>query len=580
MTSYVPPVRSSAYIRQVLGSEPDSDILQEFQLHEFFNMGRKSCRIGRHPANDIVLESERIPLLLSRFHAFIEYQVVDGVPKYILGDKRTTNGTYVGQDMIPSGKQREISHGQTISFGGPQNVMRDNKTQRNPFRFIFFEYDYRGSVEPVYRTPSIEVLGEPQPSTNQENACVDPVNIVSEACDLELLQANRATGASSVMLQGNVVGALTPLNTSSMQPQAFDASTAFRADEFSGLEGAKAMAVVTQGEGYKLGETREEPTMLKAVEEEMYCVICTEPMVNAHLLPCSHSFCGECIFEWYDKSKRTCPICREDISVEPVENSALEKLMDIAVEPSMSQECREKRRKRKEAFLKIKKARKEKAAPLPARRRGVASLSSPQMAEALVQFFSGMREHNGGVLTLTRSRNPNAQSISRDASGEMNIMASLPGPTPQDPRILSGVSQDPSLISRAEGSVSDASPANGNGEGQHQPPISFGGATVYRNRSAPSVMQRRLPLITYNPKHQECATCEEHIDKRHKLICFTEQKEGEPEALWHHFNCYASANPDWSGENVEISPELSESDQVIVRNHFSDRIQLRRGSSV
>ncbi|KAK3265336.1 hypothetical protein CYMTET_25972 [Cymbomonas tetramitiformis] len=462
--------------------------------------------------------------------------------------------------------------------------------------------------------------GEAQPSSAvQENASTGPGDNVSEARDLELRGgAPAATGASSALLQGNGEGVSL---ISPMQTEAVDASMACGAENYVGSEAAKALAGAAQGQ---LGETPEAPGMLKAVEEEMYCVICTEPMVNAHLLPCSHSFCGECIFEWYDKvlpgplhlprshtynlslnlnhalvhksrsspqetpafnckvqgliSKRTCPICRKDITVEPVENSALEKLMDIAVEPSMSQECRDKRRKRKEDFLIIKKKRKEKPAPCPARRRGVASLSSPQMAEALVQFFSGMREHSGGVLTLTRSRNLPAPSISRDANGDLNILDSLPAPLP-------GVSQDQSWISRVEGGVSGAPPANGNGEGQRQQPTSIGGTMaggtmVYRNRSSPAAVQRRTPLITYTPKHQECATCEGHIDKTHKVICFTEQKEGEPEPLWHHFNCYASANPDWSGELADISPELSEEDKMTVRSHFSGRVELRRGSSV
>ena len=98
--SGAPSVKSFAFIKQMLDSVPDADTPHEFQLCAEFNKGRKSVLIGRHPTNDICLESTQIPLLLSRFHSFIEYQVVDGQPKYLLGDRRTTNGTYVRPPCI------------------------------------------------------------------------------------------------------------------------------------------------------------------------------------------------------------------------------------------------------------------------------------------------------------------------------------------------------------------------------------------------------------------------------------------------------------------------------------------------
>ena len=54
-------------------------------------LGLPTVSVGRHPSNDVVLQSSGIPLLLSRFHSAITF---DG-EQYTLVDKTNTNGTYV-----------------------------------------------------------------------------------------------------------------------------------------------------------------------------------------------------------------------------------------------------------------------------------------------------------------------------------------------------------------------------------------------------------------------------------------------------------------------------------------------------
>lgn len=41
----------------------------------------------------------------------------------------------------------------------------------------------------------------------------------------------------------------------------------------------------------------------------MQCPICTDKIKDIIELECSHSFCRECIREWF-KQKHTCPVCR------------------------------------------------------------------------------------------------------------------------------------------------------------------------------------------------------------------------------------------------------------------------------
>jgi hypothetical protein len=54
-------------------------------------VGLPSLSVGRHPSNDVVLNSTGIPLLLSRFHSSITF---DG-EQFTLVDRVNTNGTYV-----------------------------------------------------------------------------------------------------------------------------------------------------------------------------------------------------------------------------------------------------------------------------------------------------------------------------------------------------------------------------------------------------------------------------------------------------------------------------------------------------
>lgn len=67
-----------------------------------------------------------------------------------------------------------------------------------------------------------------------------------------------------------------------------------------------------------------ETGMVSSMKEEFMCVICQELFINAHTLPCAHSFCKYCITEWM-KRKNVCPICRKNIySSKPVHSLVLD----------------------------------------------------------------------------------------------------------------------------------------------------------------------------------------------------------------------------------------------------------------
>ena len=89
---------------------------------------------GRHAhQNDVMLECQRVPSLLSRQHAEIHCDA-EGV-HYVM-DKNTLNGTYLNGNLIPTGPVA-LKDGDVVAFGGPANVLRDKKTLKNSFRFKY-----------------------------------------------------------------------------------------------------------------------------------------------------------------------------------------------------------------------------------------------------------------------------------------------------------------------------------------------------------------------------------------------------------------------------------------------------------
>lgn len=108
----------------------------------------KVITVGRHRLNDVQLDCPRVPSLLSRQHAEI---VCDADGLHSVTDKNTLNGTYLNGNLIPDGPC-PLRNGDIIAFGGPANVLRDNRTLKNSFRFEYRRpltaEQWRGAVNP------------------------------------------------------------------------------------------------------------------------------------------------------------------------------------------------------------------------------------------------------------------------------------------------------------------------------------------------------------------------------------------------------------------------------------------------
>ncbi|XP_014882503.1 tripartite motif-containing protein 35-like [Poecilia latipinna] len=69
--------------------------------------------------------------------------------------------------------------------------------------------------------------------------------------------------------------------------------------------------------------------MASRSEENLCCPICQDIFKDPVLLSCSHSFCKECLKDWWrEKPERECPICKRRSRDEPLYNLALKNLCE------------------------------------------------------------------------------------------------------------------------------------------------------------------------------------------------------------------------------------------------------------
>jgi len=69
--------------------------------------------------------------------------------------------------------------------------------------------------------------------------------------------------------------------------------------------------------------------MASAAEDDYICPVCCEIFKTPVLLSCSHSFCKECLQQyWRTKTSQECPVCRRTSTSDPPVNLALRNLCE------------------------------------------------------------------------------------------------------------------------------------------------------------------------------------------------------------------------------------------------------------
>jgi hypothetical protein len=188
--------------------------------------------------------------------------------------------------LLVGGFEYPLTHGDWLWFGGPANVVRGSQHLRNPFRYVFLDDDPTAAVA----EPGVVVQRKRQ----------------REPCSASGFAATRSRTRH-------------------------DAAT-------------KAHEQATQA----AQEAQEAQESQESLCNELKCSICVDFIIDPHSLMCAHTFCCECISEWFKKNpyNETCPECRAKVNRHPTPCLKLSKIIETLVKPMQSAEERADRAER------------------------------------------------------------------------------------------------------------------------------------------------------------------------------------------------------------------------------------------
>jgi hypothetical protein len=80
-----------------------------------------------------------------------------------------------------------------------------------------------------------------------------------------------------------------------------------------------------------------------AIDDNYKCSICNDPFKQPVTTPCDHTYCQECIEEWFRQNHYSCPACRQNLSSDdltPVTTRLILNILDrLLVRCPDCQEC-------------------------------------------------------------------------------------------------------------------------------------------------------------------------------------------------------------------------------------------------
>ena len=115
---------------------PCDELPSSYQLDRP-ELATRGLVFGRNADSDIVLNTDALPLLISRKHATLS---IAG-PRLCIQDAGSTNGTYVNEQRLRPADMKYLTDGVVISFGGPKLIVRDGQQHSNPFVYIVSAVD-------------------------------------------------------------------------------------------------------------------------------------------------------------------------------------------------------------------------------------------------------------------------------------------------------------------------------------------------------------------------------------------------------------------------------------------------------
>ncbi|CAM9672408.1 unnamed protein product [Ectocarpus sp. 13 AM-2016] len=252
---------------------------EDYNVPEIIQLSRASTVLGRSSRTcDVTLDAAPTKTI-SRKHAEVFCGKGKRGPKtYTLRDLGSTNGVFVNEFKV---QEQRLRHGDVVQFGGAADIPVGTRFGGTGSRIRYrFEHELAGS--PTRNSKRRRGPNPDAPATNRPK--------IVRADTLDAADTLRAISNGSSV-------------TRRIGPDKARAGGGGDAAGGGSVQGTGGAGGVVGGGG---GET---PSMVMEVLRDAMCGLCSELLLDAAVLPCSHSFCRLCWAEHVEEKGTTCPVC-------------------------------------------------------------------------------------------------------------------------------------------------------------------------------------------------------------------------------------------------------------------------------
>lgn len=240
-------------------------------------LDRDEVSFGRLPTCTVVLDTTRAPQMISRVHGLVRREQQEGqIDAFMLVDNKSMNGILVnGEPVDPQGTGRQLQPGDVITFG--------RKMSPPEFEYIFENPAAAAAAAAAAAVQSAEELAaaaaEEQDRARQEEMFREQMVKMEELQrQLDAEREAKRTAEEAMKMEAPLKKSRSAINVADLH-------------------------------------------------SELACSICQDWLVHAATVSCSHTFCWACIDKWLLHKKFECPVCRHEVSREPVRTRAVEAIV-------------------------------------------------------------------------------------------------------------------------------------------------------------------------------------------------------------------------------------------------------------